>query len=144
MKIKDIRTTLTALILPLVEGAKILRSDVPKPAVRPSFKIDVLPVSGSAACDGAREYEADIDIWYYPKSGDRPRDECDTVAEQLLDTLGEGFAVGGVWLPIDDTIEVDTSQGVLVAQFGISLVETTTETGEYMETLNYNGEELTT
>lgn len=144
MKIKDIRTTLEALILPLVEGAKIMRADAPKPVVRPSFKIDILPVGGGAACDGAREYEADVDIWYYPKSSDRPRDECDEVAEQLLDTLGEGFEVGGVWLPIDDTIEVDTSQGVLVAQFGISWVETAAETGEYMETLNYNGEELTT
>ena len=144
MKIKDIRTTLEGLILPLVPGAKMIRADAPKPVVRPSFKIDVLPVSGGAACDGAREYEADVDIWYYPKSSDRPRDECDEVAEQLLDTLGEGFAVGGVWLPIDDTIEVDTSQGVLVAQFGVSWVETAAETGEYMETLNYNGEELTT
>lgn len=144
MKIRDLRKALEALILPLVEGAKIMRTDAPKPVVRPSFKIDVLPVSGGAACDGAREYEADIDIWYYPKSGDRPRDECDAVAEQLLDTLSEGFEVGGVWLPIDDTIEVDTSQGVLVAQFGVSWVETAAETGEYMETLNYNGEELTT
>lgn len=144
MKIKDIRTALTALILPLVEGTKILRTDVPKPAVRPSFKIDVLPVSGGAACDGAREYEADVDIWYYPKSSDRPRDECDEVAERLLDALGEGFAVGGVWLPIDDTIEVDTSQGVLVAQFSTSWVETAAETGEPMEALIYNGEELTT
>lgn len=144
MQIRDIRAALTALILPLVEGAKILRTDVHKPVVRPSFKIDVLPVSVGAACAGAREFETDIDIWYYPKSSDRPRDECDAVAEQLLDTLGEGFAVGGVWLPIDDTIEVDTSQGVLVAQFGVSWVETAAETGEYMETLNYNGEELTT
>lgn len=144
MKIRDIRKALEALILPLVEGAKIMRADAPKPVVRPSFKIDVLPVSGGAACAGAREYEADVDIWYYPPNAQRPRDECDAVAEQLLDTLGEGFEAGGVWLPIDDTIEVDTSQGVLVAQFGVSWVETTTETGEYMETLNYNGEELTT
>lgn len=144
MKIKEIRTALTALILPLVEGAKILRTDVPKPAVRPSFKIDVLPVGGGAACDGAREYEADIDICYYPKSSDRPRDECDAVAEQLLDALSEGFEACGVWLPLDDTIEVDTSQGVLVAQFGISWVETAAETGEPMEELIYNGEELTT
>ena len=144
MKIRDIRKALEALILPLVEGAKIMRADAPKPVVRPSFKIDVLPVGGGAACDGAREYEADIDICYYPKSSDRPRDECDTVAEQLLDTLGEGFEACGVWLPIDDTIEVDTSQGVLVAQFGISWVETAAETGEPMEELIYNGEELTT
>lgn len=144
MKMRDIRAALTALILPLVEGAKILRTDVPKPAVRPSFKIDVLPVSGGPASDGAREYEADIDIWYYPKSSDRPRDECDTVAEQLLDTLGEGFAVGGIWLPLDEDITIDTSQGVLVAQFGVSWVETAAETGEPMEELIYNGEELTT
>lgn len=144
MKIKDIRTTLEGLILPLVPGAKMIRTDVPKPTVRPSFKIDVLPVSGGAACDGAREYEADIDIWYYPKDAHRPRDECDTVAGQLLDTLGDGFAVGDVWLPLDDTVEVDTSQGVLVAQLGVSWVETAAETGEPMEELIYNGEELTT
>lgn len=144
MKNKEIRTALEALILPLVEGAKILRSDVPKPAVRPSFKIDVLPVSGGPACDGAREYEADIDIWYYPKSSDRPRDECDAVAEQLLDTLSEGFEACGVWLSLDEDITIDTSQGVLVAQFSISWVETATETGEPMEELIYNGEELTT
>ena len=144
MQIRDIRAALAALVLTLAQGAEVMRPDDKKPLKRPSFKIDVLPVNGGAACDGAREYEADVDIWYYPKSGDRPRDECDAVAEQLLDTLSEGFEVGGVWLPIDDTIEVDTSQGVLVAQFGISWVETAAETGEYMETLNYNGEELTT
>lgn len=144
MKIREIRGALAALLLPLVQGAEVMRPDDKKPLKRPSFKIDVLPVSGGAACDGAREFETDIDIWYYPRSSDRPRDECDAVAEQLLDTLGDGFAVGGVWLPIDDTIEVDTSQGVLVVQFGVSWVETAAETGEYMETLNYNGEELTT
>lgn len=144
MKIRDIRGALAALLLPLVQGAEVMRPDDKKPLKRPSFKIDVLPVSVGAACAGAREFETDIDIWYYPKSSDRPRDECDEVAEQLLDTLGEGFEAGGVWLPIDDAIEVDTSQGVLVAQFGVSWVETAAETGEYMETLNYNGEELTT
>lgn len=144
MKIRDIRGALAALLLPLVQGAEVMRPDEDKPVKRPSFKIDVLPVSGGAACDGAREYEADIDIWYYPKDAHRPRDECDTVAGQLLDTLGDGFAVGDVWLPLDDTVEVDTSQGVLVAQFGVSWVETAAETGEPMEELIYNGEELTT
>ena len=143
MKLNDIRAALAALVLPLVENAKIIRTDVPKPTVRPSFKIDVLPVSGGAACDGAREYEADIDIWFYPKNAERPRDECDGVAEQLLDTLSEGFTVGGVWLPLDEDITIDISQGVLVAQFGISWVETAAEAGEPMEELIYNGEELT-
>lgn len=144
MKIRDIRGALAALVLPLVQDAAVMRPDEDKPVKRPSFKIDVLPVSGNAACDGAREYEADIDIWYYPADAHRPRDECDAVAEQLLDTLGDGFAVGGIWLPLDDTVEVDTSQGVLVAQFGVSWVETAAETGEPMEELIYNREELTT
>ena len=144
MNIRDIRAALTALVRPLVQDAAVMRPDEDKPVVRPSFKIDVLPVSGGAACDGEREYEADIDIWYYPKDAHRPRDECDTVAGLLLDALGDGFAVGGVWLPLDDAVAIDTSQGVLVAQLGVSWVETATETGEYMETLNYNGEELTT
>lgn len=143
MKIREIRGALAALLLPLVQGAEVMRPDDKKPLKRPSFKIDVLPVSGGAACDGAREYEADVDIWYYPKSSDRPRDECDTVTGLLLDALGDGFAAGGVWLPIDDTVEVDTSQGVLVTQFGVSWVETAAETGAYMETLVYNREEAT-
>lgn len=144
MNIRDIRAALAALVLTLAQGAEVMRPDEDKPVKRPSFKIDVLPVNGGAACDGAREYEADIDIWYYPKDAHRPRDECDEVAEQLLDALGDGFAVGGIWLPLDDTVEVDTSQGVLVAQFGVSWVETAAETGEPMEELIYNGEELTT
>ena len=96
MKFREIRGALAALLLPLVQGAEVMRPDDKKPLKRPSFKIDVLPVSGGAACDGAREYEADVDIWYYPKSSDRPRDECDAVAEQLLDTLGDGFEACGV------------------------------------------------
>lgn len=143
MKIKEIRDALTALVLPLVPGARVIRTDVPKPAVRPSFKIDILPVSGGAACDGAREYAVDIDLWYYPKSADRPRDECDAVAGQLLDVLGDGFTAGGIWLSLDDDLSIDTTQGVLVAQFATSWVETASETGEPMEALIYQGEELT-
>ena len=143
MKIREIRGALAALLLPLVQGAEVMRPDDKKPLKRPSFKIDVLPVNGGAACDGAREYEADVDVWYYPQNAQRPRDECDEIAGQLLDLLSDGFSVGGVWLPIDDAIEVDTSQGVLVTQFGVSWVETAAETGEYMETLVYNREEAT-
>lgn len=144
MKMRDIRAALTALVLPLVQGAEVMRPDEDKPVKRPSFKIDVLPVSGGAACDGAREFETDIDIWYYPQNAQRPRDECDEVAGQLLDVLSDGFSVGGVWLPIDDAVEVDTTQGVLVAQLGVSWVETAAEDGEPMDELIYNGEELTT
>lgn len=143
MKMREIRAALATLILPLVRDAVVMRPDEDKPVKRPSFKIDVLPVSGGAACAGAREYEVDIDIWYYPREKDRPRDECDEVAGQLLDVLSEGFAAGGIWLPLDEDISIDTSQGVLSAQFATGWVETAAEDGEPMETLAYNREEET-
>lgn len=143
MKIKEIRTALEDLILPLVEGVKILRSDVPKPAVRPSFKIDVLPVSGGAACAGARERELDVDIWYYPRDSARPRDEIDEVIYKLLGALDGGFAAGGVWLLPDEEAVCHADKDVLVIQFSVSWVESAGEDGEPMETLRYDGEELT-
>ena len=143
MQIKTIRTALTALVREIVPGATVIKTDVRKPVVRPSFRIDVLPVGGGAACDGAREREVDVDIWYYPKDTDHPRDECDAVADKLLAALDEGFEAGGIWIPPDEDASCDSSQGVLVVQFTASWVETAEETGEPMETLIYNGEELT-
>lgn len=143
MKIKEIRIALTKLVQEIVPGATVIKSDVRKPVVRPSFRIDVLPVGGGAACDGAREREVDVDIWYYPKDTDHPRDECDAVADKLLAALDEGFEAGGVWIPLDEDASCDSSQDVLVVQFTAAWVETAEETGEPMETLIYNGEELT-
>ena len=143
MKIKEIRIALTKLVQEIVPGATGIKTNVRKPVVRPSFRIDVLPVGGGAACDGAREREVDVDIWYYPKDIDHPRDECDTVADKLLAALDEGFEAGGVWIPLDEDASCDSSQDVLMVQFSASWVETAEETGEPMETLIYNGEELT-
>lgn len=143
MKIKEIRIALTKLVQEIVPGATGIKTNVRKPVVRPSFRIDVLPVGGGAACDGAREREVDVDIWYYPKDIDHPRDECDAVADKLLAALDEGFEAGGVWIPLDEDASCDSSQDVLVVQFSASWVETAEETGEPMETLIYNGEELT-
>ena len=143
MKIKEIRIALTKLVQEIVPGATVIKTDVRKPVVRPSFRIDVLPVGGGAACDGAREREVDVDIWYYPKDTDHPRDECDAVADKLLAALDEGFEAGGIWIPLDEDASCDSSQDVLVVQFSASWVETAEETGEPMETLIYNGEELT-
>lgn len=143
MKIKEIRIALTKLVQEIVPGATVIKTDVRKPVVRPSFRIDVLPVGGGAACDGAREREVDVDIWYYPKDIDHPRDECDAVADKLLAALDEGFEAGGIWIPLDEDASCDSSQDVLVVQFSASWVETAEETGEPMETLIYNGEELT-
>ena len=143
MKIKEIRIALTKLVQEIVPGATGIKTNVRKPVVRPSFRIDVLPVGGGAACDGAREREVDVDIWYYPKDIDHPRDECDAVADKLLAALDEGFEAGGVWIPLDEDASCDSSQDVLMVQFSASWVETAEETGEPMETLIYNGEELT-
>lgn len=141
MQIRDIRAALAALVLTLAQGAEVMRPDDKKPLKRPSFKIDVLPVNGGAACDGAREREVDVDIWYYPKDTDHPRDECDAVADKLLAALDEGVEAGGIWIPLDEDASCDSSQDVLVVQFSASWVETAGETGEPMETLVYNGEE---
>ena len=143
MKIKDIRAALTALVGGLEPAAKVVKADEREPVVRPSFRIDVLPVGGGAACDGAREREVDVDIWYYPKDTDHPRDECDAVADKLPAALDEGFKADGIWIPLDEDASCDSSQDVLVVQFTASWVETAEETGEPMETLIYNGEELT-
>lgn len=143
MKIKEIRISLTELVREIVPGAAGIKTDVRKPVVRPSIRIDVLPVGGGPACDGAREREVDVDIWYYPKDTDHPRDECDAVADKLLAALDEGFEAGGIWIPLDEDASCDSSQDVLVVQFSASWVETAEETGEPMETLIYNGEELT-
>ena len=144
MQIKTIRTALTALVREIVPGATVIKTDVRKPVVRPSFRIDVLPVSGGAACGGAREREVDVDIWYYPKDTDHPLDECDAVADKLLAALDDGFEAGGIWIPLDEDASCDSSQDVLAVQFSASWVETAEETGEPMEELTYNGEELTT
>lgn len=143
MQIKTIRTALTALVREIVPGATVIKTDVRKPVVRPSFRIDVLPVGGGAACNGAREREIDVDIWYYPKDTDHLRDECDAVADKLLAAFDEGFEAGGIWIPLDEDVSCDSSQDVLVVQFAASWVETAAETGEYMETLVYNQEEAT-
>lgn len=143
MQIKTIRAALTALVRGLEPAAKVVKADEREPVVRPSFRIDVLPMGGGAACDGAREREIDVDIWYYPKNTDHPLDECDAVADKLLAALDEGFEAGGIWIPLDEDASCDSSQDVLVVQFTASWVETAEEAGEPMETLIYNGEELT-
>ena len=144
MQVKTVRKALAALVSNLAPGVQITKTDKEKPIKRPSFKIDVLPVGGGAACGGAREREVDVDIWYYPKDTDHPRDECDAVADQLLAALDGGFEAGGIWLPLDEDASCDTSQDVLACQFSVSWVETAAEEGEPMEDLIYNGEELTT
>ena len=141
MKIKDIRAALTALVAGLRPAAPVIKTDSRKPVVRPSFRIDVYPVAGGAACRDAREREVEVDIWYYPKDTDHPRDECDALADELLAALDDGFEAGGVWISLDENAECDMTQDTLVVQFAADWVESAAEEGEYMETLEINQKE---
>ena len=142
MKLQEIRRALTALVLETSEGAKVLKTDIPAPVQRPAFKIDVLPVTGGDASDGTREKSADIDIFYYPRDRDAPRDENADMAERLLEVLSGGFSAGGAWICLDDDMSVSEEDGVLVCQMMISWSESMAEDGETMDTLIWNREEL--
>lgn len=141
MKLSDVSDALKALLRSFGD-AKVLNRDQREPIERPAYKLDVLPGGSGAACEGARERSAEIDIWYYPKNKDRPLDECTAAAERLAEALSDGFAAGGVWLAPDDELTLDLSDGVLVCQLAVTWFETAAETGEVMETLVYDGEEL--
>ncbi len=145
MKLSDIQDALTALVLDtLPKDVKVLRQDVPEPLPRPSVKIDILPFDVSPACAGAREYDIDVDIWYYPQEQKRPRDECRQAAQMLADALVDGFDVGGeAWLQITDDISCDLSNDVLVLQFQIAWTASLEETGEPMETLILDQKDVT-
>ena len=119
----------------------MIKTDSRKPVVRPSFRIDVYPVAGGAACRDAREREVEVDIWYYPQDTDHPRDECDALADELLAALDDGFEAGGVWISLDENAECDMTQDTLVVQFAADWVESAAEEGEYMETLEINQKE---
>lgn len=141
MKLSDIRAALTALVAGLRPAAPVIKTDSRKPVVRPSFRIDVYPVAGGAACRDAREREVEVDIWYYPQDTDHPRDECDALADDLLAALDDGFEAGGVWISLDENAECDMTQDTLVVQFAADWVESAAEEGEYMETLEINQKE---
>lgn len=141
MDIQTIRDALTALVAGLRPAAPVIKTDSRKPVVRPSFRIDVYPVAGGAACRDAREREVEVDIWYYPQDTDHPRDECDALADDLLAALDDGFEAGGVWISLDENAECDMTQDTLVVQFAADWVESAAEEGEYMETLEINQKE---
>ena len=145
MQIKQIQNALTTLVLDaLPKGVKVLRQDVPEPLPRPCVKIDILPFDVSPACAGMREYDIDVDIWYYPQDKNRPCDECRQAAEMLTDALVDGFDVGGeAWLQITDDISCDLLNGVLTLQFQIAWTASADETGEPMETLILDKKEVT-
>lgn len=142
MQIETIKSALVNIIKNTLDVI-VIAGDVKRPITRASAKIDILPYTVSAACAGAREVSFDIDIYYYPLNADKPSDECQLVAQKLVDALGDGFQVDNIWLMPDDELSFEFSNEALACQFTISYVETRTEAGEFMENLIYNGEETT-
>ena len=113
------------------------KSDTDKPVVRPSFKIDIFPAEGNAACGGTRERSIDVDVWYYPAERVEYLEECSEMAERLIAALETGIDTGEIVLVPDDTVSTTISLGVLVLQFALSWCESAAETGEMMEALEY-------
>lgn len=142
MQIENIKSALINIIKNTLDII-VIAGDVKRPITRASAKIDILPYSVAAACAGARDVSLDIDIYYYPLNCDRPLSECQLVAQKLADTLGDGFEVQNIWLMPDDELSFEFSNEALVCQFTVSYVETIEETGEFMENLILNGEEMT-
>lgn len=143
---KDLNNALGAVVSQALKDAGLPaerdRQDVNKPVARRSYRIDLTTTDGMGTDDYA-ETGADVEIYFYPANGRRPRDEVQEAAQALRCALRPGIPVGGVVLEIADTIETDMSDGVLALMFRLEWVETAEETGEPMETLIYNGEELT-
>lgn len=142
MQIENIKSTLINIIKNTLDII-VIAGDVKRPITRASAKIDILPYSISAACAGARDVSLDIDIYYYPLNADRPLAECQLVAQKLADALSDGFEVQNAWLMPDDELSFEFSNEALACQFTTSYVETIAETGELMENLIFNGEEMT-
>lgn len=144
---KDLNSALGDLVSRTLKDAGLPaerdRQDVSKPVVRRSFRIDLTTTDGMGTDDYA-ETGVDVEIYFYPAKADRPRDEVQAAAQALRCALRPGIPAGGVVLEIADTIETDMTDGVLALMFRVDWVETAEETGEPMEELTYNGEELTT
>ena len=129
MTIREVRAALTALLKQAAPGVPVSKSDTDKPVVRPSFKIDISPAEGNAACGGARERSIDVDVWYYPAERVEYLEECSEMAERLIAALETGIDTGEIVLVPDDTVSTTISSGVLC--------ESAAETGDMMETLEY-------
>lgn len=137
MTIREVRAALTALLKQEAPGVRVSKSDTDKPVPRPSFKFDIFPAEGNAACGGARERSVDVDIWYYPAEREEYLEECSEMAERLTSVLETGIDTGEIVLVPDDTVSTTISLGVLVLQFALSWCESAAETGEMMENLEY-------
>ena len=107
---KEIDDALGAVVSAALGAADLpagrIRDDVKTPLVRRSYRIDVGQTDGMGTDDYA-ETGCDIEIYFYPADGTRPRDELNTAADAIRAALREGVTVQGVVLIPEDDITCD-------------------------------------
>ena len=140
MQIDDILSAIVEIVKQTL-NATVVAGEVKRPIKRDCAKINVLPYSVNAGCDGQREHSIDVDIFYYPV--DTSTSHMRSIANTLSNALCEGFDVCDTWLMPDDDISSEITDEVLVVQFTLSYTESAVETGEFMENIYFNKEELT-
>ena len=107
---KEIDDALGAVVSAALKAANLPavreRKDVKAPLVRRSYRIDVGQTDGMGTDDYA-ETGCDIEIYFYPADGTRPRDELNTAADAIRAALREGVTVQDVVLIPEDDIACD-------------------------------------
>ena len=150
---KEIDDALGAVVSAALKAANLPavreRKDVKAPLVRRSYRIDVGQTDGMGTDDYA-ETGCDIEIYFYPADGTRPRDELNTAADAIRAALREGVTVQDVVLiPEDDiacnadvmdtywTAFLNADGETLTVMLRLTWIETAEETGEFMEDMVY-------
>ena len=137
---KEIDDALGAVVSAALKAANLPavreRKDVKAPLVRRSYRIDVGQTDGMGTDDYA-ETGCDIEIYFYPADGTRPRDELNTAADAIRAALREGVTVQGVVLIPEDDITCDVDGETLAVMLRLTWIETAEETGEFMEDMVY-------
>ena len=133
---KEIDDALGAVVSAALGAADLpagrIRDDVKAPLVRRSYRIDVGQTDGM----GTDDY-AEIEIYFYPADGTRPRDELNTAADAIRAALREGVTVQDVVLIPEDDITCDADGETLTVMLRLTWIETAEETGEFMEEMVY-------
>ena len=115
---KEVDDALGAVVSAALKAANLPavreRKDVKAPLVRRSYRIDVGQTDGMGTDDYA-ETGCDIEIYFYPADGTRPRDELNTAADAIRAALREGVTVQDVVLIPEDDITCD-ADGETLAQ----------------------------
>ena len=132
---KEIDDALGAVVSAALKAANLPaareRKDVKAPLVRRSYRIDVGQTDGMGTDDYA-ETGCDIEIYFYPADGTRPRDELNTAADAIRAALREGVTVQGVVLIPEDDITCDADGETLAVMLRLTWIETAEETGEFI------------